>query len=100
MPVKPKKVEAARRGYARGDAHAMQRLLAVLAISDESTRQRELEALSQRRQELAQQFVEESLRREREQREARAGVGRSGGGGGPGNGGGGLEDTGRKRRIA
>jgi len=98
MPVKPKKIEAARRGYARGDAHAMQRLLAVLAISDESTRQRELEALSQRRQELAQQFVEESLRRQREQREALAGTKR-GGGGGTGNGGGGLEETGRKRRV-
>jgi hypothetical protein len=69
MP-KPKKVEAARRGYARGDSDAMSRLLAALALDDEAARLRALEELSRQRQELAQRFVEETLRRARERREA------------------------------
>ena len=67
---KAKKVEAARRGYARGDADAVSRMLAVLALDDEAARLRGLEELSAQRQELAQRFVEETLRRARERREA------------------------------
>ena len=67
---RPKKVEAARRGYARGDSDAMARLLAALALDDEAARLRALEELSRQRQELAQRFVEETLRRARERREA------------------------------
>ncbi len=67
---KPKKVEAARRGYARGDADAVARMLAVLALDDDAARARALEELATQRRELAQRFVEESLRRLRERREA------------------------------
>jgi hypothetical protein len=65
-----KKVEAAKRGYARGDADAVTRLLAVLALDDEAVRQRALDELARERQETAQRFVEESLRRLRERRAA------------------------------
>jgi hypothetical protein len=67
---KSRKTEAARRGYARGDADAVTRLLAALAIDDESARARALEELATQRREIAQRFVEESLRRLRERREA------------------------------
>ena len=67
---KAKKVEAARRGYARGDADAVTRMLAVLALDDEDARLRGLEELSEQRRELAVRFVEESIRRARERREA------------------------------
>ncbi len=71
MP-KAKKVQAPRRGYARGDADAVARLLAVLARDDDAARARALDELSRERQELAQRFVEESLRRVRERRESLA----------------------------
>jgi hypothetical protein len=85
--AKAKKTEAARRGYARGDSDAMGRLLAALALDDEAARLRALEELSRQRQELAQRFVEETLRRARERREAlvHAMV---------------LEDTGPRKRAA
>jgi hypothetical protein len=67
---KSRKTEAARRGYARGDADAVTRLLAALALDDESARTRALDELALQRREIAQRFVEESLRRLRERREA------------------------------
>jgi len=67
---KSKKIEAARRGYAKGDADAVARMLAALAIDDEAARARALDELAAQRREVAQRFVEESLRRLREQREA------------------------------
>ena len=70
---KSRKTEAARRrGYARGDADAVTRLLAALALEDEVARGRALDALATERRESAQRFVEESLRRSRERREALA----------------------------
>ena len=70
---KSRKTEAARRrGYARGDADAVSRLLAALALEDESARARALDELACERREIAQRFVEEALRRSRERREALA----------------------------
>jgi regulator of protease activity HflC (stomatin/prohibitin superfamily) len=70
---KSRKTEAARRrGYARGDADAVTRLLAALALEDEVARSRALDELASERREIAQRFVEESLRRSRERREALA----------------------------
>jgi hypothetical protein len=63
------KRSAAKRGYARGEADQVGRVMNALAIDDESARAAALAELSRQRRELAATFVAESLRRARERRQ-------------------------------
>jgi hypothetical protein len=58
----------AKRGYLRGEADQVGRVMNALAIDDESARAAALAELSRQRRELAATFVAESLRRARERR--------------------------------
>jgi hypothetical protein len=64
-----KRAQAEKRGYARGEADHVSRVMNALSIDDESARAAALAELSRQRRELAATFVAESIRRARERRE-------------------------------